>query len=327
MTDPNADASTVRLSSGAFPRRDRLTAWREEYGRKVLRLEWEPRSGTPFRAHVSARKMPELTAYHTRYSPAYVSKTRETIAGDDAVCFLMPLGPYQIRQFGREIELAPGDGVLMSNTNEARVTSLGPGRHLGVVVPRAALRALAPDSDALLMRRIPRANQALGLLGRYLRLLHHGELPLGAPELRRAVAAHVHDLVALSLGATRDGAELASRRGLAAARLEAMKSDILARVGQESVTTADLADRYGVSPRYVRALFEKDGTSVSDFIRQRRLERAHRMLTESRFLGMAIGAIAYEAGFTDLSNFNHAFRRRYDASPSEVRRAAARSPR
>src|SRR5579863_7760660 len=110
MTEPNADASIVRLSSDAFPERDRLAAWREQYGRKVLRLDWEPRA-TPFRARVSARKMPELTAYQTRYSPAYVSKTRETIAGDDAVCFLTPMRPYQIRQFGREIELAPGDGV------------------------------------------------------------------------------------------------------------------------------------------------------------------------------------------------------------------------
>jgi AraC-like DNA-binding protein len=33
----------------------------------------------------------------------------------------------------------------------------------------------------------------------------------------------------------------------------------------------------------------------------------------------AIGTIAYEAGFGDLSYFNRAFRRRYGATPSNIR--------
>ena len=35
-----------------------------------------------------------------------------------------------------------------------------------------------------------------------------------------------------------------------------------------------------------------------------------------------IGAIAYDSGFGDLSYFNHAFRRRYGATPSDIRAAA-----
>lgn len=324
MDEPNADASIARFSSDALPERDRLEAWRELCGRKLLRLDWAPYSTLPFRARVSARMMPELTAYQTRYSPARVNLTRELMATDDTVCFFTPLQPYHIRQLGREIELAPGEGVLLSNTDEAEATSLVSAHHLGVVLPRAALRPLVRDDNTLMMRRIPRANEALGLLGRYLRLLHQGELPLATPELRRAIAAHVHDLVGLALGATRDAAEIATKRGLAAARLAALKSDIVAHLGQRSLSTADLARRHAISPRYIRALFEKEGTNVSDFMRQRRLERAHRMLTDKRFLGVPIGAIAYEAGFGDLSNFNHVFRRRYDASPSEVRAYATR---
>ncbi|RUX33774.1 helix-turn-helix domain-containing protein, partial [Mesorhizobium sp. M7A.F.Ca.CA.002.09.1.1] len=40
--------------------------------------------------------------------------------------------------------------------------------------------------------------------------------------------------------------------------------------------------------------------------------------------GRSITAIAYEAGFNDLSYFNRAFRRRYDATPSDVRAAACK---
>ena len=35
-----------------------------------------------------------------------------------------------------------------------------------------------------------------------------------------------------------------------------------------------------------------------------------------------MGAIAAEAGFTNLSYFNRAFRRRYNMTPSDMRKAA-----
>jgi len=49
------------------------------------------------------------------------------------------------------------------------------------------------------------------------------------------------------------------------------------------------------------------------------------MLCDPRFVGWTIGAIAFEAGFGDLSYFNRSFRRRYGISPSEVRAEALRS--
>jgi len=36
-----------------------------------------------------------------------------------------------------------------------------------------------------------------------------------------------------------------------------------------------------------------------------------------------ISDIAYDAGFGDLSYFNRVFRRRYDATPSEIRNAGS----
>jgi AraC-like DNA-binding protein len=47
------------------------------------------------------------------------------------------------------------------------------------------------------------------------------------------------------------------------------------------------------------------------------------MLTHPRYAGMTVSAIAFAAGFGDLSHFNRDFRRRYGATPSEVRAASA----
>jgi len=48
------------------------------------------------------------------------------------------------------------------------------------------------------------------------------------------------------------------------------------------------------------------------------------LITDPRFFERPIAAIAFEAGFGDLSYFNRAFRRRYRMTPSEARAAARR---
>ena len=46
------------------------------------------------------------------------------------------------------------------------------------------------------------------------------------PRLGRLSATHVYDLIALAIGATDEGREIASQRGVRAARLEAIKADL-----------------------------------------------------------------------------------------------------
>jgi AraC-like DNA-binding protein len=55
-----------------------------------------------------------------------------------------------------------------------------------------------------------------------------------------------------------------------------------------------------------------------------RLARVHQMLRSPLHLARGTSAIAYDAGFGDLSHFNRDFRRRYGATPSDVRAAAKR---
>ena len=324
MAEPITSAATTRFATEALPERDRLASWREFYGRKLLRLDWEPRAEASFRASVSISQIAGIRCYQARFSAACAKRTRALIDSDDDVTFFTPLRRYRIVQCGQEIDLGSGDAVLMSNTAETTVTSFASGHHFGVVLPRAALTPFLRDIDGFLMRRIPCGSEGLDLLIGYLRLLHQRRLALSTPELQSLAATHVQDLIKMTLGATRDAAQAAGARGVAAARLAALKSDILAHLNQRSLSAVDLARRHGISPRYVRALFGKDGSSVSDFVRRHRLERAHRMLADERFLELTVSAIAYEAGFGDLSGFNHAFRRRYEVSPSDVRPGRSR---
>jgi len=145
---------------------------------------------------------------------------------------------------------------------------------------------------------------------------------------RRAIAPLVgrlvHDLIAATVGATRDALASAERRGIRAARLRAIMADITANLDDCDLKVADVAQRQRVTTRYVHKLFEREGLTFSAFLLDRRLSRAHRFLSEPRLADLKISSVAFDVGFGDLSYFNRVFRRRYGATPSEIRQAAKR---
>ena len=81
-------------------------------------------------------------------------------------------------------------------------------------------------------------------------------------------------------------------------------------------------DLVALTPRTVQLLFEETGTTFTAYARDERLNHAHQMLCDARYSRWSISAIGCRAGFGDLSHFNHVFRRRYGATPSEVREEA-----
>jgi AraC-like DNA-binding protein len=276
-----------------------------------------------FATAVLERGSPATAPRSTVNSGVRARRTPDLVAdGDDGFLLALPTADMKIvTQLARKVAVADGEAVLMSNADLAAVTIPEPSRFYGVSLSREALAARVPRLEDALMRRIPRDNAALRLLADYLRVVSDNHA-LATSELRRLVAAHVHDLVALAISATRDAEAVATSRGMRAARLHAIKADIAEHLGRGDLSVASVATRQQVTSRYVQMLFEGEGTSFSEFVRRQRLVRARRMLSDPRYAGWTITAIAFEVGFGDLSYFNHAFRRFYAVSPSEVRDAA-----
>jgi len=175
----------------------------------------------------------------------------------------------------------------------------------------------------LLARPIPSQVESLQLLSNYIEGLCTGPA-LSTPEVARLAVAHIYDLAALTMGATRDAAEIAKGRGLRVARLRAIKTDIAERLASPDLSEKTVAMRQRVSPRYVQMLFEQEGITFSQYVIGQRLVRAYRMLTDPRFADRSITWLALHAGFGDLSYFNRAFRRCYGSTPSEIRADAIR---
>ena len=93
----------------------------------------------------------------------------------------------------------------------------------------------------------------------------------------------------------------------------------MANITRRDLTIDTVARRQGITPRYIGALFAGSGSTFTDFVLEQRLAHAYRMLANPLSANRTISAIAFDSGFGDLSYFNHAFRRSYGATPSDVR--------
>lgn len=249
---------------------------------------------------------------------------RESGDGDDDFSFHLNLGGCSLVAGPRgETTLRDGDAMLLSYSVPRTIRRPDLVDHRVLRLPRAALGPLVRDIDGFTMRRIPRGTGTLGLLAGYVDAVFDDPV-LAIPHMRQVIAAQLCDLVAVTLGATREAAAIAEGRGVRAARLRAIKCDIEAHLTAGDLSPDAVAKRQRISDSYIRKLFASEGTSFSRFVLGRRLERARRMLTDPGWTSRSIASIAFETGFGDLSYFNRTFRHRYGLTPSEAREATER---
>jgi AraC-like DNA-binding protein len=316
---PTTGAATLRVSTDAMPARHRVGLWREEFARKFLRLDIEPRDPEHFRADATIWMMPGLKMSSSVVSASTWRRPRGMDdSGAEELCVVSGRhGPAMLSQRARSFELGVGDAATCLHSEPADLDLPQTGRYVSLVVPIVPVAGLLRGGEAT-PRHIPHNNEPLRLLWSYLRSLEDS-VTLASPELRQAFATHVHDLIALALGTSRDGTEIATRRGLRAARLRAVKADVRANLASADLSVATVAHRQGITPRYLHMLFEDEGTTFSRFVLAERLAAAHWLLVDARHDHQTIAAIAYESGFGDLSYFNRAFRRRFGMTPGEAR--------
>ena len=315
-------SQSFRFTTDSVPAPERVDAVRKLRDRGIIPIE--PLPNRPVHVDVAKWFLPGLGILSGTLSGVRQVGTPQA-ENDDLLFGINVTGPGVVVQRGREVMPVGGDAFLMNIAAGAfAVSRPRRGQFFGLRVPRRAIaplvRGLADDR----LRLIPRTTDTVTLLVSYLRGLLGGRL-LTAPESARLVVTHVHDLIALSLGASGEAAALAEDRSIGAARLQAIKSDIVANLEDERLSIGTIAVRHGVTSRYVHRLFEREGITYTQFVLRQRLERVYRVLRDPRFDASTISSIVFDAGFGDLSYFNRVFKLHYRCTPSDVRKLDALS--
>jgi AraC-like DNA-binding protein len=317
-----SQSGLFRLSTDDYPEDNRVEAVREGFGRSIIKILIEPSPGHRFHFDTTFCALPDVSLAVGVISPMRGSLTKDLVDSDDILFNITLSGGRILRQLGREAVIGPGDGGVTTSAEPGVVTVHSASRFVSFRIARDKLRPIVGDLDACLLRTIPRDSTALHLLTSYAGLIEEGDNIVNS-NVASLVAGHFRDLIAVALGATRDAAEMARARGggIRAARLRAIKSDILENLPDADLSVGLVARRHGITPRYLRMLFADDETSFTGFVLNGRLGRAHAMLSNPSCATSTISTIAFTCGFGDLSYFNRAFRRRYGMTPSDAREA------
>ncbi|QRG09371.1 helix-turn-helix transcriptional regulator [Xanthobacter dioxanivorans] len=250
----------------------------------------------------------------------------DTPAGDDArgLILLRPVGgSLPVEQCGRTVLLNDRQGALISLAHPFSYTAVDTVRVDHLLMP-SGLAGAEGWTPGLLP--LPATDEAsLLLLVHYAGAVLQGLIPLQNAQHAALAGGHMRDLarVVFGLGAT-PVAATASPATAGSGRLAALKAAIAPHLGRRDLGLDMAARLLGVTPRTVQKLFEADGTTFSAHVLACRLEAARAALEARDGPGAErrVAAIAYEAGFGDLSYFNRTFRARFGLTPSAWRRRA-----
>jgi AraC-like DNA-binding protein len=294
---------------------DPLREWQERYCRSGTRLGFKPETDAPFYSSVeSICNLPRIV--RSTLSPGLIFRDRKMVGdGDDNVSLVVSLGrALSIRHRNREACLARNEATIMQADAPG---SAGTRRRFAVLEVSIAQREWESRNTRpgdVLMNVINRNSQTLALLLGYIRALAKTGLP-SAAKARDLVGRHLIDLVILAsteplLGESQIDCVVAARRA-------AMLDYITSHFCDPNLSGSSLAEKLGISQRYLQRLFAATGKTFTEHVNESRLDRAFLLLV-TMSADTRVSDIAFEVGYSDLTNFYRHFRSRFGDTPKGV---------
>jgi AraC-like DNA-binding protein len=272
-----------------------------------------------FRGMIRGAGIDEVHVSDVRASSHVVERTPELIARGDRPYFkvsLMLAGTGLLIQDDREAVLSPGDLAVYDTSRPYSLVFDQDFRTMVVMFPRHLL-TLPPDMVGQLTAVRISGSEGLGsVVAPYLTQLA-GNLDQLAGSTGARLAHSALDLVATVFARELDldGESADPHRAL----MQRIRGHIDRNLASTDLGPASIAAAHFISTRHLHGLFQEQGTTVSTWIRTRRLEQCRRDLVDPILADRPVAAIAARWGFVDAAHFSRAFKSTYGVSPSEFR--------
>ncbi|MFE3137369.1 helix-turn-helix domain-containing protein [Streptomyces scopuliridis] len=290
-------------------------------------------SGEPTRFSATARAL-DLAAVNVvelTCSPSDVRRTPRLIRRCDpelySVVFALR-GGLGVVQDAREAELGPFDFALYDSSRPFDVkiaADRGTAALVRAHVPRALLPLPADRSAELMAVPLPGREGVGSLLTQFLTSLTTDSAayrPADAPRLGTVALDLLTAVLAHHLDADARVPDESRQRALML-RIEAF---VQQHLHDPELSPGAIAAAHHISVSYLHRLFRARDNTVAAWIRDQRLERARRDLTDRTLRTVPVHRIAARCGFPDHATFTRAFRAAYDLPPRDYRHRALASP-
>src|SRR5207248_2494932 len=118
MTSTADHVALSRFSLADFAEQDRMAAWRDLYGRLVLKADLAPLPDHPLHADVTVRMLPGLSITSASMSAFRYERGADELAdGNDGLVLVVGSHGARTVQRGCEVTLSASDGLLVSSAD------------------------------------------------------------------------------------------------------------------------------------------------------------------------------------------------------------------
>jgi AraC-like DNA-binding protein len=324
---------TIVARTSDYPPAERLDYWRTALCDAFVPLEPEPLdpNSTTLAGTLRHTALGGLQIADVRGSAQTVRRHPDLIRRGEPEWIKIGLqldGCGVLDQDDRQAVLQPGDFAAYDTARPYLLAFATSFRMLVVMCPRSALRLPPADLARLTAVRISGRTGVGGLASPFLTKLveivqHPGLVTTDA--VRHHLAESVLDVVRASLtDAGNDPAALARNSG-PGNLVGQIQAYIESNLHLADLCLETIASAHHISVRYLQKLFERQGSTVSGWIRDRRLDNCRRDLVDDRLRGRPVSAIAARWGIHDAAYFSRTFHARYGVTPTAYRRSARQS--
>jgi AraC-like DNA-binding protein len=308
------------FDSKTLPAAKRRQAWQDAICEIYLRVDCAPEQRGDYDGFVRETRFGAVTLTDTLTSPQSVLRQSRHIARLEKDCYFLGLaqsGSVDVRQAHSSMTMHAGSGALFCASEPYELRCGAQLRSFWAELPRQAFANRFESAQPPLVARL---NLSRGL-GR-IAVEFCAALALeGAsldPQSRAKLGEQFMDILALAISAEpgrQPAAEMCAQR----IRLRSVKSYIDAHLSDPNLSLSKIAKENGISLRYLHQLFRPMDMSASEWLRMRRLQRCHHLLTSPEHAAQSITDIAYSMGFSSSSHFSNLFRAQFGLRPSDVR--------
>jgi AraC-like DNA-binding protein len=315
------------LSTQGMPERlddrARFSTWHDMYVAAYCEFDLRRIEERPFFANAEAQNFGGINVGATTATVDALLRSKRQVAAAVRSNFCLAISrngsPLIQSQAGRETQHRAECPLLVAESEAGYVRQPGGFNFHILDIPSHLLTGRVANAYDLVARPLEAAPHASAHLKRYISILP--QITPGEPDpvLFDHIATTLIDLVALVLGANGDSADLARTRGLRAARLEDVFALIRKHYADPECSTAHVASKLGLTPRYVNDLLQETGVGFAERVTELRLQAARRMLADKSNDRRKVIDVAYAVGFGEVSYFNRRFRQRFGETPSQAR--------
>ena len=316
----NVFEARSRAHDAVSSRADSLGSFRSLASDSFVPLRITAEGHGPFAGKLSTADADDVIFTEVVAKPHLVERTPELIENGGSGYYKVSLllaGSSILVQDGREVVMQPGD---LSVYDTSRPYSLLFGediRNLIMMFPKNRLDLPVPVTEQLTAVSLSKEHSGLApVISSFLSQFPAQLAPL--PERIRAKLAHTSlDLIATLFSSILDAD--AANRDPHQLLLQRIYSYIDDNLASPELSPGTIAHAHYVSTRHLHSLFRQADTTVSTWIRERRLERCREDLLDPVLSDRPVAAIAMRWGFTDAAHFSRVFKAAYGVSPSELR--------